>query len=41
LTGHLSSSPSNVDTSDGGGLGIHDHSDTEQGGPAFGVYSAD
>lgn len=42
LIGSLASPPSAADKIDeGGGLGIHDHSDTDNGGPAFGVYSAD
>jgi hypothetical protein len=41
FTGSLASPPKTADNSGAGSLGIHDHSDLDNGGPAFGVYSSD
>lgn len=44
LAGKIAGKPTGGDRQTGtgtGGLGVHDHSDLDNGGPAFAVYSAD
>jgi hypothetical protein len=41
LVGALASPPTNSDPDATGGLGVHDHSDLDNGGPAFGVFSSE